>query len=177
VVDAADDPASQGDEMMNLTADKLNELLIYEPDTGVFRWRVTLGHRGKAGRMAGAIRNGYRLIGIDKKMYAAHRLAWVMVHGDWPDGEIDHINGDPSDNRITNLRDVGRGINLQNQRSAQARSKSGLLGASFHKARGKWRAQIAFQGKTEYLGYFDSAEEAHTAYVRRKRELHVGCTI
>lgn len=162
---------------MTLTADRARELLTYDPETGDFYWRQTMGHRGKAGKIAGAVRGGYRIIGVEKLTYAAHRLAWLITFGSWPMAEIDHINGDPGDNRIANLRDVSRAENLQNQRVAQRRNKCGLLGVSFHKAREKWRAQIAINGKSQHLGYFDTPEEAHQAYVLKKRELHQACTL
>ena len=161
----------------SLTREEVNELLDYDPETGLFRWRKTITGRAQAGGIPGCSVNGYRFIGIGNRRYAAHRLAWLFMHGAWPAKFIDHINGDPSDNRIANLREVTFSENLQNQRRAQKRSKSGLLGVSFHKARQRWRAQIAVDGTGHHIGYFDSPEAAHEAYLKKKRELHIACTI
>lgn len=90
---------------------------------------------------------------------------------------IDHINGIPNDNRIVNLRDVDASINRQNQRKAQSRSKSGLLGVCWYKAGSKWQAEISVHGEKHHLGRFNSKEAAHTAYITAKRELHAGYTI
>ncbi len=88
---------------------------------------------------------------------------------------MDHLNGDASDNRLANLRDVPQEVNQQNQRRANADSKTGLLGAS---PRGpRFQAAITTQGDRRYLGLFDTAEEAHQAYLTAKRQLHAGCTI
>ena len=160
-----------------LTREEVNELLDYNPDTGVFRWKKTISGRAKAGGIAGCSVKGYRRIGLGKRQYAAHRLAWLLVRGAWPAGHIDHINGNPSDNRIANLRAATFSENLQNQRRAQKRSKSGLLGVSFHKAKQRWRAQIAVDGVGHHIGYFDTADAAYEAYLKKKREVHVACTI
>jgi hypothetical protein len=87
-----------------LNAARLRELMHYEPETGrVVRRTATRGHR--AGAVAGCTRrDGYQVISIDGYRYLAHRLAWLYVHGAWPDGDLDHINANPSDNRIANLR-------------------------------------------------------------------------
>ena len=88
---------------------------------------------------------------------------------------IDHINGNPSDNRISNLRLCDRNINLQNQRKAQKHNKLGVLGVS--KYGNSYRAQIHVGTKVKYIGSFKTPEEAHVAYLECKRELHPGCTI
>ena len=87
-----------------LTAERLRELLNYDPLTGVFSWRVNGRGRSGVGTVAGG--SNHKRIAIDKKEYFVHRLAWLYVHGCWPTEDIDHINGDPSDNRIANLREA-----------------------------------------------------------------------
>ena len=162
----------------DLTAQRLRELLQYDPETGVFTWRVSRGRTAKAGGVAGADTHGYVVIMIDGKGYGAHRLAWLYVHGVWPTGHIDHVYGDTSDNRIKVLRDVTQSVNSQNQRSAKRNNKSsGLLGAYWHNISNKWMSHISFGGKKRHLGMFATAQEAHEAYMAAKRQFHEGCTI
>lgn len=157
-----------------LTAAALRSLVAYDPSTGRFRrlvrtnWQAAEGWRD---------RNGHVRMSVAGKAYAAHRLAWLFVHGVWPIGDIDHINGDRADNRIENLRDVSKAINQQNQRRAHKRNPHRLLGVTYHKARGKYQAQISVGAKHRYLGLFDTAEEAHAVYLKAKRELHEGNTL
>jgi hypothetical protein len=106
----------------------------------------------------------------------AHRVVWEVVHGDISEGmQIDHRNGDRSDNSIENLRLVTPEENVQNQRRPKRQNKVGYLGVS--QLRGKYRATIVVAGKQIYLGAFDSPEEAQEAYIRAKRNLHPACTI
>ena len=154
---------------------RLRELLDYDAETGRFVWRQA-NKRVKAGTVAGYVGNdGYVRIRASGTRFLAHRLAWFYVHGTWPAGEIDHINGDRSDNRIANLRDVSRLTNRQNMRRAQADNRSGLLGVSLTNNRCK--ASIRSGGKNHHLGYFASPEAAHAAYVAAKRQTHEGCTL
>ena len=138
--------------------------LYYDPETGVFRWRVS-GH-GKiiVGNAAGRRqRGGYLWISLFGRAYQAHRLAWLYVHGAWPlkGMDIDHRDGRPDNNRIDNLRLCTRSQNMANT-SAQRRSKSGLKGVS--QSGPKWRARIYVLGRNVTLGLFDSPEQAHAAY-------------
>lgn len=160
----------------DLTAARLRELLHYDPDTGVFAWIATSSNVAVAGSVAGGIdtSTGYVKVSVDKRTYYAHRLAWFYMYGTWPAGEIDHINGIRSDNRMANLRDVPRRINRQNQRSPLRGNKSGYLGVHWSKAANKWCASIMIDKKSRHLGLFESAEVAHAAYVKAKRELHPG---
>ena len=161
----------------DLTYADVSGVLDYDPITGVFRWRVNRGRGVKAGDVAGSHDSqGYRQIGISGRMYLSHRLAFMLMTKAWPVAQIDHINGVKDDNRWSNLRDVYRGVNTQNQRKAQKNSKTGLLGASQDKA-GRYQATIKLNGKTRYLGAFNTAEEAHQAYLEAKRKLHEGCTL
>lgn len=163
----------------NLTQSRLQQLLDYSPDTGVFAWKIANSKRVHVGDVAGSPSiKGYVLIGIDGRVYRAHRLAWLYVHGSWPEHYIDHINGVVTDNRIENLRDVSNTINMENQKYAPSHNKScGVLGVSREKNHRRWRAVITSQGKQIHIGYFDTIEEAEQAYVSAKRKLHVGCTI
>jgi len=158
-----------------LTAQRLREVLDYDRVTGVFRWRASRGP-AKGGDMAGCIgKDGYRRICVDWHDYLASRLAWLYVHGCWPENEIDHKNTITGDDRLQNLRDVTSTWNKQNKRRARTDNKLGMLGVS---PNGKnFGASIGINGGRKWLGTFETPEAAHTAYVVAKRQLHEGCTL
>lgn len=159
----------------NLTAARLRELLHYDPDTGLFTWRLSR-RRARAGNVAGTIvTRGYIMIRIDGVKRLAHRLAWLYTYGDWPSGSIDHIDGQPANNRLLNLRDVDSSINNQNRRSASAQNVSGYLGVETNGS--KFRARIEIAGQRIAIGSFAEPEDASAAYIEAKRRLHPGCTI
>lgn len=158
-----------------LTAARLRELVSYDPLTGIFTNRVTNGRR-IAGQAAGSTDAlGYVKMKVDRKQYKAHRLAWLYVYDKWPEQHIDHIDGNPSNNRIANLRDVSVSVNLQNRKRAPAHNKSGLLGVWVHRER--FISFIKTMGVRQYLGTFDTPEEAHAAYLSAKRANHEGNTL
>ena len=156
---------------------RLQEVFVYQPQTGVLSWRVRMGARGIPGSKAGSgSAQGYQVVGVDgRRNLFVHRIAWAIHYGEWPAGEVDHINGDRSDNRIANLRDVATHQNHQNMRKARSDNKTGLLGVSPHK--GRFRAQIQADGRKRWIGEFDTAQAAYSAYVNAKRELHSHGTI
>jgi hypothetical protein len=140
--------------------EQFRELLSYDPETGVFSWLVT--RRFRAGTIAGSISwNGYRFIAISGRRFPAHRLAWLFVNGRWPIGQIDHVNGCRDDNRITNLREASWSQNQANSRKHRD-SKSPYKGVRPHGE--KWASNICVDGCRQYLGLFDTAEEAHARY-------------
>lgn len=114
---------------------------------------------------------GYRWGTIFDKNYRAHRVLWAIVHGDWPSGHIDHINGNRSDNRIINLRDISREENCRNAKRYR-NNGSGVQGVGWCKQSGKWRARIRVGGKQISLGKFESLEDA--AAVRKVAERRYG---
>lgn len=153
-----------------LTAERLRSLVSYDPETGLFTWLVSRGCV-KAGHTSGwTDQHGRVFLSVDFKWRRAHRLAWLYMTGEWPKEEIDHINGNPSDNRFCNLREATRMENQQNIRKARSDSTSKLIGARPHQ--GRWRADIRVNKKKYFLGSFETAEAAHEAYVKAKRELH-----
>ncbi len=161
-----------------MTHDELTDRLAYNGDTGVFTWRVSPTPVVKAGSKSGAINSrGYIVIQFMGRSYQSHRLAWFYIYGKWPTGVVDHIDGDKTNNAIANLRDVSVSTNTQNQKKAMSTNKCGLLGVSWAKKQSRWVAQIlAAEGK-KHLGFFDTPELAHQAYLVAKRQLHEGCTI
>jgi len=163
-----------------LTAERLRELLHYDPDTGIFTRRVRTSTSTRVGEVAGTVRGtgGYRCVPVDGKRYAEHRLAWFYVYGRWPTEQIDHINGIRIDNRIVNLRDASGSMNRENQRAARSDNRSsGILGVCYCKLHKKWKASIRVKGVLKHIKYCATAEEARDAYIRAKRALHEGCTI
>jgi hypothetical protein len=149
-----------------LTAERLRELLHYDPNTGEFRWRVA-----KKGMYAGTVAgchnrygDGYRLIGIDGRLYREHRLAWLYMTGAWPTHEIDHINGDRVDNRFCNLQEATPTENRRNSRK-RVNNTSGYKGVSWDSTKGLWKARITVGRKEKFLGRFSSPERAYIAYI------------
>lgn len=156
-----------------ITLARLKEVLEYKPESGDFVCLVNRGANSQVGRIAGALQgNGYIYIKVDRRLYKAHRLAWLYMTGAWPSKDVDHVNCQKADNRWANLREATKSQNLHNVREARKNNKSsGLLGASWHRGLGKWQAQICVDRKKRCLGYFGSAEAAHAAYLSAKRGL------
>lgn len=151
-----------------LSKRRLRELLSYDPDTGKVTWRKT-GPGRRANLQAGCKRSdGYIDIEIEGVTCKAHRLAWLLHYGEWSAGELDHKNRDKADNRISNLRLATKSQNCGNA-GRQKNNVSGFKGVYFKKARSHlprpWVAQIMKEGKSNHLGCFASAEEAHAAYI------------
>lgn len=155
-----------------VSREALREVLDYNPDTGVFRWRVTTSNRSIAGNIAGGRDNrGYVQIRVLGRKRWAHRLAWLLMTGDEPDGLIDHINGDKSDNRFANLRLASRGQNSMNQRQKPHRALPKGVYQYDDKHGGRPYAQIRFEKQTRFLGAFDTVQAAKSAYDRAAVEL------
>lgn len=155
---------------------RVRELLSYEPDTGVVRWKSDRRGGKKAGEVAGCASEDRWVIGLDNTLYMAHILIWVIVVGEWPKGVIDHWDTNPSNNKWGNLRDVSSAVNSQNMRRARPQNRAGLLGVSRH-PNGRFRSTIVLRGKQTHLGYYTTAQEAHEAYIAEKRRIHEGCTL
>lgn len=155
--------------MTTLTKEDVRERLNYHADTGKFSWVSAPSRAVCAGSMAGSVHpSGHVYISLKRKLYAAHRLAWLYVYGTWPRCSIDHINGDPADNRIENLRELSHVKNLQAARKARRDNRSGLLGVTFRKDVAKWQARIQRNKQMLSLGLYASPEEAHIVYLMYK---------
>lgn len=159
-----------------LTVERLRELLHYDPETGVFTNRVTRGKALKGMVAGGSNLRGYWAICIDFRKYPAHILAWFYTHGVWPRVQLDHRDTNGMNNRIENLREATGGQNLQNKRRAHKNNKLGILGVRLH-VKGRYQARIRVSNRERSIGYFDTAAEAHAAYVKAKRELHPFSTL
>lgn len=164
-----------------LTQERLKELLDYNPDTGVLIWKYhkesmlnssricKIWNARFYGKVCGYInKEGYRRIGIDGKLYQAHRLAWFYVTGKWPTAQIDHPNHIRDDNRWKNLREVNHQENQKN-RSLSKNNTSGTNGVCWHKALNKWLASIWNNNKQIHLGCFNDLSEA--VAVRKQAEI------
>lgn len=146
-----------------ITAEQLREKLDYDPTTGVFLWRRTIG-TSVAGKVAGHVSNwGYIRIHVCRRKYYAHRLAWLHVHGAFPEKQIDHIDGNKKNNAIGNLRLVTESINQLCNNKPRRNNTTGFIGVQTDRG-GRFTAQIKIDGKQIYLGCFGSAEDAYAAY-------------
>lgn len=145
--------------------------LEYDKENGCF-YRKQLHQKMPAGSIVGCKKaNGYIYVGLFKKHIFCHRLVWFFEHGEWPTKVIDHIDGDKTNNKITNLR-LATYSQSSMHRKVMSNSKSQLKGVIFIKRKNRYRATIRCNNKRIYLGYYKTAEEAHVAYVAKAKELH-----
>lgn len=151
-----------------ITHERLKELLSYDRTTGEFRWLAWRKNSRQAGERAGYSRkDGYVIIVLDNSYYLGHRVAWFYETGSWPADMIDHINGDPADNRMENLREASRSQNMMNM-ALPPSNTSGIKGVSYIKSSGKWEAYIGIDRRKIALGIFQNKDDA--ALARRAAE-------
>ncbi len=143
------------------------EFLKYEPETGIFTWiKETHPWIKHLGKQAGTVNeDGYIKIRLNRVGYSAHRLAWLFVYGSMPK-LIDHINGNPADNRIVNLREATSKANANNRK----RHRAGWLVGTSCKPNGRWRAFGYVKNKQKHLGTFGTMIEAHEAFRKWENE-------
>lgn len=154
-----------------LSAERLREILHYDPATGIFCFRVRRGGK-KPGDTAGYLdSNGYILIQVDGHTAQGQRLAWLYMHGEWPPEEIDHKNMCRSDNRFDNIRAATKSQNGMNRRK-RADNTSGFKGVTRRANGGGWFARIKSGDKQKYLGTFRTPDSAGAAYAEAARRLH-----
>jgi len=142
--------------VVHLTQEYLKKLYTYNPTTGIF---TNIKYPNKT---VGTVHNGYITISIGYKRYQAQRLAWLYMYGVLPTNVIDHKNHDPSDNSLSNLRDVTKLVNMQSKKLYKC-NKSGFHGVIWDVKTNKWRARIGIEGKTLNLGSFSNKSDAIAA--------------
>jgi hypothetical protein len=161
---------------MMMTPSDLRQLVEYDPETGKLTWKPRAGNPRFNNRLAGKPAfaqpsDGYLTGHINRKNYKAHRIAWAVAYGEWPNGDLDHINGDRSDNRIENLRVVDVAENARNLRLSRLNT-SGVTGVSWFARDSKWWAKITVSRRVIHLGFFNNLSDAAAA--RRAAELAYG---
>ena len=161
---------------IELNAKYVREILDYDPNTGIFRWRpratFSIGWSTRwQGAVAGWVIRGHLQIQIDGANYYAHRVAWLHHDGAWPDGQLNHRNGVRGDNRIANLR-IADGSQNSCNKAMQRNNVSGYIGVHFNAQNGRWRATINKNKKRFDVGFFDSAEDAAAAREKEDKRLH-----
>lgn len=154
------------------SAELLKSILDYDATSGVLTWKVNKQGQTKKGMIAGGRHSrGYISIGINGKLYLAHRIIWFMCYGvDPKDNQIDHINLNRSDNRIANLR-IADSIQNRTNTKVRKHSKSGIKGIRKYKDTNRWQARISINKKEHVIGYFDTPEEAHAAFCKKSEEV------
>jgi hypothetical protein len=153
------------------TPERLLECFSYDAETGVLRWKIRPTNNVAIGAEAGCFdHRGYRVVRLDRKLFLAHRIAWVLHYGVWPEGDLDHENQNKSDNRISNLRLASRTQNIVN---APSRSRNGLPKGCYRlRGRRLWYSQIRVDGKVKRLGTFATVEAAAAAFEQAHRAAH-----
>lgn len=151
--------------------DNIRASFRYCPDTGIFYWLKDVGQRGRCGQIAGSLwanprSRKYIILTLNKKRYASHRIAILLHTGRPPHGEVDHINGDGTDNRLCNLRVCTKEQNQWNARKRRDNT-TGYKGVSYHRQTGKYAARIQHNRKRQTIGLFDTPQAAHLAYVQQ----------
>ena len=157
------------DNKKPLTQEYLKSILDYNSDTGIFTWKVNKSKRAKVGNIAGWEYNGYREIEINNKKYKAHRLAWLYVNGKIPKNLIDHIDGDRSNNKISNLREATHQENSENYKIPKT-NKSGVKNVSWYKNLNKWVVSISIRKTKKTIGYFDDIELAELVAIETRNK-------
>jgi HNH endonuclease len=153
-----------------ISVERLRKFFSCDPQTGEIRWIVGHSNYVAAGALAGHKRSdGYHCITVDGEDYKAHRIMWALHYGEWPTERLDHINRDPSDNRIANLRQASHGQNIANTLSKTPGRPKGVY---WHKQNQYWVSSITIGGRKKHLGVFQTESEAAAAFEKASREVY-----
>ncbi|KVZ27001.1 hypothetical protein WL14_00725 [Burkholderia cepacia] len=160
----------------SITRERVAERLTYDAATGQLIWKTAAKNKAHViGKPAGRVEaNGYWHVKIDNVLYASHRLIWLLAHGEWPKGMIDHIDGDRTNNRLSNLRDVDAKGNGANRNKVRKDCRSGEFGV--FEQRSRWYAYVCRDGRKISLGGYPdkaSAVAARAAFKKSEGENHV----
>ena len=158
-------------KQQSLSHERLKELVIYRAEDGSFVWNKGRPGAG-GGKPCGSLKpSGYVLIRLDGKFFRAHRLAWFYIHGEWPADEIDHINGNRSDNRICNLRVASRSRNSCNK-PMRKDNQTGAKSVLYFKDWGAYYVRFNLNKTTYNFGPFTSFDEAKVVAIEKRKEAH-----
>jgi len=154
-----------------LTKEKVLELCQYDQTTGHLYWIFGNNQTRQKPLVGSVTKHGYRRAKINGVNTMVHRVVFLIETGRWPEGPLDHINGDKLDNRFCNLREVTASQNNCNRPKAK-NGTSLKKGVSYHDSTGKWRARITLQKRIVSLGLYENEEDAHAAYCKAAEQLH-----
>ncbi|QVP48868.1 HNH endonuclease [Salmonella enterica subsp. salamae] len=155
-----------------ITKKRVDEVLHFDEETAEFTWKIYRGGTKKVGDKAGTLDSkGYRQIRIDGVTYLAHRLVWLIKHGEWPQHHIDHIDRNHLNNHPSNLRKCTHAENHQNI-PVRKDNSSGVTGVSYVKRSKKWLAYIYVNGKAKRLGLYENFNDAVMARIKAKKHYH-----
>lgn len=158
--------------MKDPSYERIKSLLNYDPKTGIFTNKVFRGPRAKKNDITGSLTTfGYKVISVDKVSHYAHRLAWIFMFKRSANIFIDHINGDRTDNRISNLREVTKEMNGKNTK-IRKNNTSGCSGVSWVEGSRKWWVRASVKGERKNFGLYEDLETA--IHIRKKIEKYIG---
>lgn len=155
-----------------LTYERACEVLVYDPETGSLNWRIARPGAPKGALVGTRTADGYTQVEVDYRLYRVHRVAWLLMTGEWPHHFIDHINGMRADNRWKNLREATPLQNARNRR-AEKETGSGRIGVIYCKSSARWRAHIGVEKRTIHLGFYTDKADAIAAREAAEKE-HYG---
>lgn len=156
--------------LCGVAAEHMRANFDYDAKTGRLIQKVARRRTQLGPVIGGRHRKGYLTVSVFGRQYLYHRLVWLYCHGEWPKQQLDHIDGDRTNNRIENLRDVDACINQQNMRKSRKHNRTGMLGVTPNG--NGYRARITYRGVVVHLGTFETPEQARAAYVVAKHEFH-----
>lgn len=156
-----------------ITFEEASNLLDYDPNLGLLTWREKPSKRVLLSAKVGHLeKHGYMTVKLHGRKYGYHRIAWLLFYREWPKNQIDHKDQDPTNNRISNLREANSAQNLQNRKTPK-NNTTGVKGCSWSPAYGQFRVRFQKDGKSIHVGYFNSIEEANIA-AKIARSKHFG---